>query len=144
MDIRPLTSVDMRPAGGRELTVVSQDDDVETSVEADLLQAVHQLTHDPVHVLDGQNQLQDRNVENTWTKPRAPLCVSAPWWIQEVLQAFQLRHHQRDLVIISRGINSGLFYHHVLVQPGHVTDFIGGLQTCGTVMSSLTPPPSGP
>lgn len=71
VDISPRTSVDMRPAGGRELTVVSQDDDVDTSVEVDLLEAVHQLTHDPVHVLDGQNQLQDRNVEDIWTNPRA-------------------------------------------------------------------------
>lgn len=43
----------------RDVTVIGQDDDVKTTVEANLLQAVHQLTHDPVNVLDGQNQLQD-------------------------------------------------------------------------------------
>lgn len=65
--------------------MISQDDDVETSVEADLLQAVHQLTHDPVHVLDGRNHLQDRNVH-----PSEPVGGAAPCWIPEVLQPFQL------------------------------------------------------
>lgn len=45
----------------RDVTVICQDDDVKTTVEADLLQAVHQLTHDPVNVLDGQNQLRTQN-----------------------------------------------------------------------------------
>lgn len=35
----------------RDVTVIGQDDDVKTTVEANLLQAVHQLTHDPVNVL---------------------------------------------------------------------------------------------
>lgn len=61
-DVKPPISCDGRGGG---LTVVSQDHDVEASVEADLLQAVHQLAHDPVDVLDGQNQLQDRTV--IWT-----------------------------------------------------------------------------
>lgn len=41
------------------ITVICQDDDVDTAVEADLLEAVHELTHDPVYFLDCQNQLQD-------------------------------------------------------------------------------------
>lgn len=51
----------------RDVTVICQDDDVKTTVEANLLQAVHQLTHDPVNVLDGQNQLQDTK---TFRSPR--------------------------------------------------------------------------
>lgn len=49
----------------RDVTVICQDDDVKTTVEANLLQAVHQLTHDPVNVLDGQNQLQDTKTSRT-------------------------------------------------------------------------------
>lgn len=49
----------------RDVTMICQDDDVETTVEANLPQAVHQLTHDPVNVLDGQNQLQDTNTFRT-------------------------------------------------------------------------------
>lgn len=40
------------PAGrGQRVTVVGQDDDVKAAVQVDLLEAVHQLTHDPVHAL---------------------------------------------------------------------------------------------
>lgn len=50
---------------GHGLTVICQDDDVETAMKADLLEAVHQLTDDPVYVLQGQNQLQETGTQST-------------------------------------------------------------------------------
>lgn len=49
----------------RRVTVICQDDDVETAMKADLLEAVHQLTDDPVHALQGQNQLQGTRTQST-------------------------------------------------------------------------------
>lgn len=46
------------PDRGQRVTVVGQDDDVEAAVQVDLLQAVHQLTHDPVHALQRHIQLR--------------------------------------------------------------------------------------
>ena len=40
--------------------MISQDHDIEAAVEADLLQAVHQLAHDPVDGLEGHEQLHDQ------------------------------------------------------------------------------------
>lgn len=45
------------------VTVVGQDDNVKTAVEADLLEAVHELTHDPVYFLEGQNHLQEAKAQ---------------------------------------------------------------------------------
>lgn len=61
-----------------EVTMIGQDDDVQTTVEANLLQPVHQLTHDPVNVLEGQNQLK-KTTTNHGGDQRGCLCA-APWW----------------------------------------------------------------
>lgn len=41
------------------VTVIRQDDDVDAAVEADLLEAVHELADDLIYALDGLNQLQE-------------------------------------------------------------------------------------
>lgn len=50
---------------GHRITVICQDDDVETAMKANLLEAVHQLTDDPVYALQGQNQLQETGTQPT-------------------------------------------------------------------------------
>lgn len=46
--------------------MVSQDDDVEAAVQVDLLQAIHQLAHNPVHAFQCHLQLWGtRNGTNT-------------------------------------------------------------------------------
>lgn len=57
----------MSTAGGNghRITVIGQDDDVETAMKANLLEAVHQLTDDPVYALQGQNQLQETGTQST-------------------------------------------------------------------------------
>lgn len=68
----PLTSADPPPRSPTA-TVVGQDDDVQAAVQVDLLQAVHQLAHHPVHAL--QRHLQLRNKEAQVEPPVEVLSV---------------------------------------------------------------------
>lgn len=47
------------------VTMICHDDDVETAVEANLLQTIHKLTNDPIHPLDCFNQLQETSETHT-------------------------------------------------------------------------------
>ena len=49
----------------RCVTVIGHNDDVDAAVQAELLEAVHQLTHDLVHAPDGVDQLEAAGETNT-------------------------------------------------------------------------------
>lgn len=46
------------------VTMICQDNEVQTAVEADLLEAVHELTDDLIHSLKSFNQLHETDETN--------------------------------------------------------------------------------
>lgn len=56
-----------------ERTVICHDDDVQAAVEADLLEAVHELTDDSVHPLEGLDHLEHRSTSHPLSMDTMPM-----------------------------------------------------------------------